>query len=64
MFSLCSIRIRISGSCRSKPTADELVATAGNFQVARAAYDTAVSLWPKNLIELRQGARVVLKSQE
>jgi hypothetical protein len=43
---------------------DELVATAGNFQVARAAYDTAVSLWPKNLIELRQGARVVLKSQE
>jgi hypothetical protein len=43
---------------------DELVATAGNFQVARAAYDTAASLWPKNLIELRQGARVVLKSQE
>jgi hypothetical protein len=43
---------------------DELVATAGNFQVARAAYDTAVSLWPKILIELRQGARVVLKSQE
>ena len=25
---------------------DELIATAGNFQVARAAYDTAVSLWP------------------
>jgi hypothetical protein len=43
---------------------DELVATAGNFQVARAAYGTAVSLWPKILIELRQGARVVLKSQE
>jgi hypothetical protein len=36
---------------------DELVATAGNFQVARAAYDTAVSLWPNVLIELRQGAR-------
>jgi hypothetical protein len=43
---------------------DELVATAGNFQVARAAYDTALSLWPKALIELRQGARVVLKSGE
>ena len=43
---------------------DELVATAGNFQVARAAYDTAVSLWPTMLIELRQGTRVVLKSRE
>jgi hypothetical protein len=43
---------------------DELVATAGNFQVARAAYDTAVSLWPTMLIELRQGTRMVLKSGE
>jgi hypothetical protein len=43
---------------------DALIATAGNFQVARAAYDTAVWLWPNVLIELRQGARVVLKSQE
>jgi hypothetical protein len=43
---------------------DELIATADAFLVARAAYDTAVSLWPKSLIELRQGARVVLKSHE
>ena len=32
--------------------------------VARAAYDTAVSLWPKAVIELRQGARVVQKNGE
>jgi hypothetical protein len=43
---------------------DELVATANNFLIARAAYDTAVSLWPKALIELRQGARVVQKNGE
>jgi hypothetical protein len=43
---------------------DDLIATAGNFQVARAAYDTAVSLWPNVLIELRQGARIILKSKE
>jgi hypothetical protein len=43
---------------------DELVATANNFLIARGAYDTAVSLWPKAVIELRQGARVVLKSDE
>jgi hypothetical protein len=36
---------------------NELVATASNFLVARAAYNTAVSLWPKALIELPQGAR-------
>jgi hypothetical protein len=29
-----------------------------------AAYDAAVSLWPKAVIELRQGARVVQKSGE
>ena len=41
---------------------DELVASAGNFLVARAAFDTAAALWPEAAIELRQGARVVLKS--
>jgi hypothetical protein len=41
---------------------DELVATADNFVIARAAYDTAVSLWPKAVIQLRQGARVVQRN--
>ena len=41
---------------------DDLVATAANFLIARVAYDTAVSLWPKALVELRQGARVVQKN--
>jgi hypothetical protein len=34
-----------------------------NFLIARAAYDTAVSLWPKALIELRQGAQVVAEER-
>jgi hypothetical protein len=41
---------------------DELVATASNFLIARAAYDTAVALWPKAMIELRLGARAVQKN--
>jgi hypothetical protein len=41
---------------------DEVIATATNFIVASAAYDTAVSLWPKERIELRQGARIIHKS--
>jgi hypothetical protein len=43
---------------------DEIVATASNFVVASAAYDTSVSLWPAAHIELRQGARIINKSKE
>jgi hypothetical protein len=43
---------------------DEVVATASNFLVASAAYDTSVSLWPTAPIHLRQGARIINKSKE
>ena len=33
---------------------DRIIATADNLAVARAAFDTAVSLWPGLAIELRQ----------
>jgi hypothetical protein len=42
----------------------EVLARAGNLMVARAAFDTSISLWPVAEIELRQGARVILKSKE
>ena len=41
----------------------EVLARAGNLMVARAAFDTSVSLWPVSEIELRQGARIILKSK-
>jgi hypothetical protein len=41
----------------------EVLARAGNFMVARAAFDTSVSLWPVAEIELRQGARVILTTE-
>ena len=41
----------------------EVLARAGNLMVARAAFDTSVSLWPVAEIELRQGARIILKSK-
>jgi hypothetical protein len=41
---------------------DRIIATAENLAVARAAFDTAVSLWPGSTIELRQKARVIAKS--
>jgi hypothetical protein len=36
-----------------------MITTADNLAVARAAFDTAVSLWPGMTIELRQKARVM-----
>jgi hypothetical protein len=41
---------------------DEVIATATNFIVASAAFDTAVSLWPREHIQLRQGARIIHKA--
>jgi hypothetical protein len=41
----------------------EVLARASNLMVARAAFDTSVSLWPVAEIELRQGARIILKSK-
>jgi hypothetical protein len=42
---------------------DDVIATAANFIVASAAFDTSVSLWPREHIELRQGARVIHASK-
>jgi hypothetical protein len=45
------------------PSGDRMIAAADNLAVARAAYDTAVALWPQAAIELRQKARVILNNQ-
>ena len=44
-------------------TRDDVLATASNFIVASAAFDTSVSLWLKEQIEFRQGARVIHASK-
>jgi hypothetical protein len=48
---------------RQRGTRDDVLATASNFIVASAAFDTSVSLWPKEQIEFRQGARVIHASK-
>jgi hypothetical protein len=48
---------------RLETAGDDVLARLGNFLIARAAFDTPVSLWPIAQIELRQRARVILKSQ-
>ena len=43
---------------------DELVARVGDLQVSIAAFERAVFVWPNEHLELRQGARIIMKSKE
>jgi hypothetical protein len=42
---------------------DEVLARAINMLIARAAYREAARMYPEDLIELRQGARIIEKSK-
>ena len=43
---------------------DELLARIGNYEICKAAFDTALFVYPTQHLELRQGARVICKSKE
>ena len=43
---------------------DELLARIGNFEICKAAFEKALFLYPTEHLEMRQGARVILKSKE
>jgi hypothetical protein len=42
---------------------DETLARCTNLPIAQAAYRAAASMYPEDLIELRQGARIVERSR-
>jgi hypothetical protein len=42
---------------------DEVIARANNLLVGRAAYETAVRLYPRDTILCRDGARIIAKSE-
>jgi hypothetical protein len=41
---------------------DEVIARTNNLIVGRAAYETAVRLYPKDVIQYRDGARIIARS--
>jgi hypothetical protein len=43
---------------------DELLARSGNYEICKAAFEKAVLVYPNDHLEMRQGARVILKSEE
>jgi hypothetical protein len=40
---------------------DEVIARANNLIVGRAAYETAVPLYPRDTIRYRDGARIIAR---
>jgi hypothetical protein len=43
---------------------DELLARIGNYEICKAAFEKAIFVYPNDHLEMRQGARVILKSRE
>ena len=42
---------------------DEVIARANNLIVGRAAHETAVRLYPRDVIQYREGARIIARSE-
>jgi hypothetical protein len=43
---------------------DEVIARAENFLICKAAFEKALFVYPDAHLEVRQGARIILKSKE
>jgi hypothetical protein len=41
-----------------------LLARIGNYEICKAAFEKAIFVYPNDHLEMRQGARVILKSKE
>ena len=42
---------------------DEVVARAANLLIGKAAFETAKRMYPRDLIEYRQGAQIIERSE-
>jgi hypothetical protein len=47
-----------------RDAADEVLARIGNYEICKAAFEKALFVYPKEHLEMRQGARIILKSKE
>jgi hypothetical protein len=43
---------------------DEIVLQSSDFLICQAAFAKALFVWPNEHLEMRQGARIILKSKE
>jgi hypothetical protein len=45
-------------------TQDEVIVRGSNYEICKAAFEKAIFVYPNDHLEMRQGARVILKSKE
>jgi len=45
-------------------THDEVIVRGSNYEICKAAFEKAIFVYPNEHLEMRQGARVILKSRE
>ena len=43
---------------------DEVLARIDNYEICKAAFERALFVYPTEHLEVRQGARIILKSKE
>jgi hypothetical protein len=43
---------------------DEVLARIDHYEICKAAFERALFVYPKERLEMRQGARIILKSKE
>jgi hypothetical protein len=43
---------------------DEVIARVENFLICKAAFEKTLFVYPNEHLEMRQGARIILKSKE
>lgn len=43
---------------------DEVLARIDNYEICKAAFEKALFIYPSEHLEVRQGARIILKSKE
>ena len=45
-------------------THDEVIARGSNYEICKAAFEKAIFVYPNDHLEMRQGARVICKSND
>jgi hypothetical protein len=67
LFALCS-RTHHGAAVQDREglttACDEVIVRSSNFLICKAAYEKALFVYPNEHLEMRQGARIILKSKE
>jgi len=66
MFLLCSYEDMDEAFkiVKAHDATDVVLARIDNYEICKAAFEKALFVYPKEHLEMRQGARVALKSKE